>query len=68
MNSRRFIKDKWVIDCAPLRWWYGALTRKHFQMVMKGNFSSLHLLNKKIEVAVGWHENSPIGPLCLARK
>lgn len=39
----------------------GALTHKHFQMMMKGNFTSLAVLNKKIKVCLGWHENPPTG-------
>lgn len=37
-------------------------------MVVKGNFSSLHILNKKIEVVVGWHENSPVGHVVSCKK
>ena len=37
-------------------------------MVVKGNFSSLHMLNKKIEVVVGWHENPLIGHVVSCKK
>ena len=33
----------------------GALIHKHFQMVVKGNFTSLPVLNKKIKVCLGWY-------------
>lgn len=39
----------------------GTLTHKHFQMVMKGNFSSLLMLNKKIKVCLDWDLNPPMG-------
>jgi hypothetical protein len=38
----------------------GALTHKHFQMVMKGNFSSLLMLNKNIKVYLDWDLNPPM--------
>ena len=38
-----------------------ALTHKHFQMTVKGNFSSLLVLNKKIKVCLSWDECPPIG-------
>lgn len=37
-------------------------------MVVKGNFSSFHMLNKKIKVALGWHENPPIGHVVSCKK
>ena len=35
-----------------------ALTHKHFQMVVKRDFSSLPVLNKKIKVCLGWDVSS----------
>jgi hypothetical protein len=32
---------------------------KHFQIVVKENFTSLLVLNKKIKVCLGWDESSP---------
>lgn len=34
----------------------GALTHKHFQVMVKGNFSSFPVLSKKIELCLGWDE------------
>jgi len=31
----------------------GVLTHKHFQVVVKGNFSDLQVLNKKIKTCLG---------------
>ena len=32
---------------------------KHFQMIVKGNFRGLPMLNKKIKVCLGWDESPP---------
>lgn len=52
VKSRKFIMDECMaglcsVECG------GALTCKHFQMVVKGNFSSLPMWSKKIRVCVG---------------
>lgn len=46
----------------------GALIHKHFQMVVKGNFSSVPVLNKKIKVALGWEDNSLVGHVVSCKK
>lgn len=47
-----------LLGCAVERG--GALTHKHFQMVFKGKFSSFHVLNNKIKVALVWHVDLPM--------
>ena len=39
----------------------GSLTYKHFQMIVKGIFTSLPGLNKKIKVCLGWDGSPPTG-------
>lgn len=39
----------------------GAWTHKHFRMVVKGNFGSFPMLNKKSKLCVGWDEWPPTG-------
>lgn len=46
----------------------GALTHKHFKMVVKGNFSSLPMLNKKIKIALGWDANPCMGHVEIYKK
>ena len=41
----------------------GALMHKHFQVVVKRNFSSLLVLNKKIKVCLAWG-GRPSGGSC----
>ena len=56
VNLRKFIKEGCnmaglcSLECG------GAVMHKHFQMMVKGNFSILPLLNKKIKVCLGWDE------------
>lgn len=60
MNLRRLIEDHCIARlCFVERG--GALTHKHFQMMVKGNFSSLLVLNKQIKVCLGWDGNPPTG-------
>ena len=46
----------------------GALTHKHFQMMVKENFSSLLVLNKKIKVCLGWDVSSPTDHVVPCKK
>ena len=46
VNLRRFIEEECIADLRSVERG-GALTHKHFQMLVKGNFSSLPVLNKK---------------------
>ena len=39
----------------------GALTHKHFQMIVKGNFIILEVLSKKIKVYLGWDASPMMG-------
>ena len=39
----------------------GALTHKHFQMRVKGNFIILEVLSKKIKVCLGWNVSHVMG-------
>lgn len=57
-NLKKFIEENCIAGlCLVERG--GALTHKHFQMVMNGNFSSLPVSNKTIKVCLGW-DLSPI--------
>lgn len=38
----------------------GVLMHKHFQMIVKGNFGSLLVLNKKFKVYLRWNESPSI--------
>lgn len=56
VNLTKFIEDECIARlCSMGRG--GALTHKHFQMVLKGNFTSLPMLNKKIKICLGWEES-----------
>ena len=46
----------------------GALTYKHFQMMVKGNFTSLLVLNKKIKVRLGWNVSPPTNQVISCKK
>lgn len=46
----------------------GALTHMHFQMVAKGDFNSLPMLNKKIKVALGWDAEPCVGHVVPCKK
>jgi hypothetical protein len=46
----------------------GALTNKHFQMMVEGNFASLLVLNKRTKVCLGWNESSPTGHVISCEK
>ena len=49
-------------------WRNGALTHKHFQMAVKGNFANLVVLNKKIKVCLGWDERPPTSCVVSCKK
>jgi hypothetical protein len=46
----------------------GALTHKHFQMMMKENFSSLPVLNKTITFCLGWDVSPPLDHVVPCKK
>lgn len=46
----------------------GASTHKHFQMVVKGNFTSLPVLNTKIKIGLGWEVNLPTGHVVFCKR
>ena len=46
----------------------GALMHKHFQMVFKGNFSGLSVLNKKMKVCLGQDEDLPTNHVILCKR
>jgi hypothetical protein len=52
MNLSHLIEDHCISQLCSVEKG-GALTHKHFQMMVKGNLSSLLLLNKKIKVCLG---------------
>ena len=67
VNLRRFIEDHCIVrSCAVERG--GALTHKHFQMMLKGNFRNLLVLNKKIKVALGCHVDPLTGHVVSCKK
>lgn len=51
MDLRRFIQENYNVGLCPFEK-SGALTHKHFQMMVKGNFSSLRVFNNNIKVAL----------------
>ena len=53
VNLRRFTKENCIAGlCLVERG--SALTQKHFQMVVRGNFNSLLVLNQTIKVCLDW--------------
>ena len=46
----------------------GALTHKHFQMIVKWNFIILEVLSKKIKVYLGWDASRMMGHAISCRK
>lgn len=55
-----------LLDCAQWRGW--CIYPQAFQMVVKGNFGSLLVLNKKIEVCMGWDVSPPMGHVVSCKK
>ena len=67
VNLRRFIEDHCFAGlCSVERG--GALTHKHFQMMVKGNFTSLLVLNKKTKVCLGWDASPLMGRVVSCKK
>lgn len=60
------LKINVLLVCDPLRG--GALTHKHFQIVVKSNFNSLHVLNKKIKMTLEWDQTLPTGHIVSYKK
>lgn len=58
VNLRSFIKEYCKAGLCSIERG-DVLTHKHFQMVIKGNLSSLPILIKKIKVAFGWDAHLP---------
>ena len=46
----------------------GALTHKHFQMMIKGNFTIHAVLSKKIKVCLGWDVSPLMGCAISCKK
>jgi hypothetical protein len=66
VKLRKFIEEECMAElCSMERG--GGLTHEHFQMVMKGNFSSLMVLTKKVKVCLGWDVGPPTGHVVLCK-
>ena len=46
----------------------GTVMHKHIQMVVKGNFNTLPVLNKKIKICLGWDVSPPMGHVVFCKK
>lgn len=67
VNLKHFIEEECIARLCLVENG-GALTHKHFQMVVKGNFSRLPMLNKKIKMCMGWDSSTPTGHVLLCKK
>ena len=52
VNLRRFVEEECMVGLCSVEQG-GALMHNHFQMTVKGNFSILPVLTKKIELCLG---------------
>ena len=66
VKLRKFIEECmvgfYIMECSA------TLTHNHFQMVVKGNFSSPLVLKKKIKVGLGWDKSPPTGHVVSCKK
>ena len=67
VNLRKFIEEDCMVDLCSMGH-CGALTHKHFQMVVKGNSSNLQVLNKKSKGLLGTSCESSDGSCCLLQE
>ena len=67
MKLRKFIMDECMVGLCSMEFG-GALTCKQIQMVVKDNFSSLPMWNKKIMICLGWDESPPTGHVVLCKR
>ena len=67
VNLREFIEEESMAGLCSVEHG-GALIYKHFQMVVKGNFSSLPVLNKKIKNLFGVGCESFHGSCCFLQE
>ena len=56
VKMKRFIEEQCIVGLRSMERG-GVLTHKHLQMMVKDNFVSLLVLNKKIKVCLGWDES-----------
>lgn len=64
---RRFVKEDCIVGlCLVERG--SALTQKHIQMVVRGGFYSLLVLNKTNKVCLGWDVSLSNGSCCLMQE
>ena len=54
----RSIEDHCIVRVCSMKRG-GRLTHKHFQLMVKRNFTSVLVLNEKIKVYLGWDESPP---------
>lgn len=67
VNLRKFIEEECMSGLCCMEWG-GALTHKHFQLIVIGNFSSLLVLNKNIKVCLGWDVSPPTGHVVSCKR
>jgi hypothetical protein len=68
VNLRAFIEDECTVGLCSVEFSGGVWMHKYFQMVVKGNFCSLSVLDKKLKVCLGWDESPPMGHVVTSKR